>query len=38
MMKEVDQKLKGIDKENEIHLKALEDFETLTSAEFEDLD
>lgn len=38
MMKEVEFKLKGIEKDNDVFLKALEEFESMNSAVFEDLD
>lgn len=37
MMKEVDFKLKGLDKDSEQHLKALDEFEKLPAGDFEDL-
>lgn len=37
MIKEVDFKLKGLDKDSELHHKALEDFEKLPAGDFEDL-
>lgn len=37
MMKEVDFKLKGLDKDSDTHLKVLEDFEKLSGGDFEDL-
>ena len=36
-MKEVDFKLKGMDKDNDTHLKVLEEFEKIKESEFEDL-